>query len=70
MRNVRAYLSNAGNLHRDRESCAAEDLTALSKPDGPGAEQIGRDQALKLVKNRDKVIALLKSVDFEETCLD
>lgn len=65
MRETYAYESEAGNLHKTAEACAAEDLTALSKPDGTGAEQIDRDQAMKLVKNRKKVIALLQSVDCE-----
>ena len=63
MRETQAYESKAGNLHRTAEQCAAEDLTALSKPSGTGDEPIGLDQALKLVKNRKDVIRLLKSID-------
>jgi hypothetical protein len=63
MRETTAYESEAGNLHKSMEDCAAEDLTAFSKPDGLNAEQIGRDQAMKLVKNRKKVIRLLSEID-------
>ena len=63
MRETYAYESQAGNLHKTAEACAAEDPLPLSKPDGTHGEQIGRDQAMKLVKNRKKVIELLKEID-------
>lgn len=65
MRETHAYESEAGNLHRTAEACAAEDLSALSKPDGTSTEQIGLDQAMKLVKNRKKVIGLLTAIDID-----
>jgi hypothetical protein len=36
---------------------------ALSKPDGSDAEQIGRDQATKIVEQRSKIIKILESID-------
>ena len=63
MRDIRAYQSKAGNLYKTAEECAAEDLTELSKPDGLKAVQIGRDQAMRLVKNRKQVIRLLEDID-------
>lgn len=63
MREINAYESKSGNLYRTAEECAAEDLTALSKPEGTSAEQIGRDNAMKLVKSRRAVIRLLQDID-------
>jgi hypothetical protein len=67
MRETYAYESQAGNLHKTADACAAEDLTALSKPDGTDAEQIGMDQAMRLIKNRKKVIELLEAIDIPRT---